>query len=38
MESFGFEFFVGEIIMEVGFRSFWPSLQGPGHQPLDGIF
>jgi len=31
------EFFVDDVIIEVGFRPFWPKLLGPGHRPLDGI-
>jgi len=32
LESFGFQFFVGDIVSGVGFRPFWPRLPGPGCQ------
>jgi len=38
LESFRFCFFVGDVVSEVGFKSFWLRLPGPEPQPLDGIF
>ena len=38
LKSFGFCFFVGDVINEIGFRPFWLRLPGPGPQHLEGIF
>jgi len=35
MESFGFDFFVGDVISGIGFRPFWLRLPGSGIQPLN---
>ena len=38
LESFGFCFFVGDVISGIGFKTSWLTLPGPGPQPLDIIF
>jgi len=37
-ESFGFRFFVGDVMSGVEFRLFWLRLAGPGTQTLEAIF
>jgi len=37
LETFGFRFFVGEVVSGMDFRPFWLSLPGTEHQLLKGI-